>query len=225
MNKPLLDDAGRSPGVALPRLHRGRELWAGVHIAVTGVEIDLVLKHRYSVYREERGPDYPGLNHETETLRDPEDVNSILLYSCDQTGAITASMRIIMQAYDELNDPDQQAFARRTPLRASRNYAAQLARMCTSDNRRASPQLLRMMLFAYFFGINNGVQIAFLHSRVLYKPLYERLGYCAIGPDQDGLLPMGIDLRDWRALQDARSPYRSVLSLREASTLSQRKQW
>jgi hypothetical protein len=217
MNKPLLDITARAPGVALPRLHRGRELWAGVHIALTKSEIERILRHRYQIYYKNRGANYHGLDHGTCTLRDPEDDSSILLYARDEAASVTASMRITIQPLLAVADPEQSTFIRRCPRRTGQNYAAQLARMCTSDSRRANPQLLRMMLFAYFFGINNGVQIAFLHSRNYHQSLYEHLGYMAIGEDKDGLVPMAINLRDWQGLQDARSPYQPILSLRETS--------
>jgi hypothetical protein len=73
-----------------------------------------------------------------------------------------------------------------------------------------------MMLYAYFFGISNGVRFAFLSSRINTQVLYENLGYRAMGQGGDGLVPMGIDLLDWQHLVAVASPYLSILSILEA---------
>ncbi len=53
-----------------------------------------------------------------------------------------------------------------------------------------------MMLYAYFFGVSNGVRFAFLRNRANRKSLYEQLGYRTNGTEQDSFVSMTIDLRD-----------------------------
>jgi hypothetical protein len=216
VNKPLLDESTRLSAGMLRRLHKGRELWAGVEIARNRQEISEILHHRYAIYMRDRGPHYPGLDHDALQLRDDEDKNAILLFTHDESGKVVASMRIRLQSIRDLNHLEQIAFVGASEQGSQAASAAQLARMCSSGSQRASPQLFRMMLYAYFFGISNGVRFAFLSSRINTQVLYENLGYRAMGQGGDGLVPMGIDLLEWQHLVAVASPYLSILSILEA---------
>lgn len=206
------------PKVPLPRLHRGTSLWDGVHIAKSATDRLRVFQQRYQVYTGTRGKDYPGADHKAGIIRDAADDDAILVYSVSAEGEVLSSLRIALMTASEIQTQSLiPAFiASHSECSIRFGLAAFLARMCSSS--RTGKDLLRLMMFAYYFGLTNDIQYAFLSARYEFRKLYERLGYQRLGPyevDQPigGLFLFGANLTDYARFASVGSPYVSMLDI------------
>ena len=204
--------------IGLPRLHRGTSLWDGVHVTKSDADRLRIFQHRYQVYTTTRGNDYPGADHQAGIIRDAADDDAILVYSSDAGGEILSSLRITLITPSEIRaKPLISAFIAGDGADTIRfGTAAFLARMCSSS--RSGKDLLRLMMFAYYFGLTNDIRYAFLSARYEFRKLYERLGYQRLGPYElgqpiGGLFLFGANLMDYTRFASVGSPYAPMLDI------------
>jgi hypothetical protein len=219
LHRTRLAEAPHAPRIVpIPKLHRGTALWHGLHVARTAAEREKIARHRYQVYIQSRGRDYPGLCHNSQMLSEWEDADAYLLYSLDAAGEISSSLRISVMNEEQIMGYEAiRSFLARHGIRAFRHGSvAWLARMCSSS--QGGRDVLRLMMFGYYIALSCNIQFAFLTARPELSSLYERLGYVLLAPaaERGGtavLSLFGASMTDYTGFLRVGSPYARIIDM------------
>lgn len=185
-----------------------------IQIARTAQEKERIFEFRYLMHSTGKATWRPRLNHQQQLAQDPADDKALLFYA-------TSGSQIVGTLRLNINDvePIPESIAQRLRVRALEKVlkkgGVSTATEILIDPHWRGQTLASLIMIAMFeYLVKNNICANFVGAHRNLRPLYERLGYQAIGPeDEKRIVPMILCVDDYDHLIQNISPFAMSLRL------------
>jgi CRP-like cAMP-binding protein len=183
-----------------------------VRFATTDAEREAIYRFRYSVYAAELGRKIGQPDHAEGRLHDDEDDQpyTVLLYTADDGGEVTGTLRLRCWGPGEVPEKDWQAFSMERVPGLEQLSTADLGRLMVRPGERGGLTLLALALAAYEDLATRGTDVAFANCATGLLRHYRLIGLRPydgrLVPTPDGVeVPICVVLSDLAYLEQVGS--------------------